>query len=325
MQKKPSLYPLKFFPIFKEKVWGGNKLKTLLHKNTENYTGESWELSAVEENVSICSNGKLRGKSLTDILETYQENVLGERIFNAYGTDFPLLFKFIDAKEDLSVQLHPNDILAKERHNVSGKTEMWYIMQADKGAGLILGFNKQMDESIYIKALENNKITEVLHNEPVNKEDSFFIAAGTVHAIGAGVLLAEIQQTSDITYRIYDWDRPDIDGKMRQLHTDLALRALNYKMPNAKLAYKDVENEIVNLCNSTYFVTNKLNLTQNFKREFLEMDSFVVYMCVEGNAIIESTNHSEEIQKGETILIPACIPQIYINTNSAVLLEVYIP
>lgn len=321
MDNKSAFYPLKFYPQLKEKVWGGNKLATLLGKNADGKIGESWELSGVKGNISIVSNGSLKGENLNTLIEKFGEKLIGRKVIAAYGNEFPLLFKFIDAKEDLSVQLHPDDAIAKRRHNSFGKTEMWYIQQADENARLILGFNQQMDKKSYLKALSEGTITQVLHSEKVTKGDTFFISPGTVHAIGGGILLAEIQQTSDITYRIYDWDRPDVDGSMRELHTDLALDVISFEDSNAKIEYAVTENEPVLLSKSPYFVTNLLKLSKPYQKDSSKLDSFVVYMCTEGEAII----CGEQIKTGETLLIPAFFEQIEIITSGVTLLEVYVP
>ncbi|MEZ4817097.1 MAG: type I phosphomannose isomerase catalytic subunit [Flavobacteriaceae bacterium] len=321
MDKKLPLYPLKFYPQFKEKVWGGHKLSSLLGKNTEGKIGESWELSGVKENISTVANGIFEGESLTCLIENFGEALLGNKVVAQFGNEFPLLFKFIDAKEDLSVQLHPDDSIAKERHNSFGKTEMWYILQADKHARLILGFNQKMDKETYLKTLSKGNITQTLHAEKVTQGDAFFITPGMVHAIGGGILLAEIQQTSDITYRIYDWDRPDVDGTMRKLHTDLALDVISFEDTKAKIDYVLSENEATLLCKSLYFETNILKLTKPFQRDSSTLDSFVVYMCTEG----EATICGEKIQTGETLLIPAFYKTIELIASQATLLEVYIP
>lgn len=330
--KSPNLYPLKFLPQLKEKIWGGARLALQLGKDSNGNIGESWEISGVKDNVSVVSNGILKGRSLTELLELYHEELLGKSVAERFGNEFPLLFKFIDAREDLSVQLHPNDTVAKQRHNSFGKTEMWYILNTEKDGRLILGFNRKMDEATYLKYLSEGNITEILHSEKVAKGDVFFIAPGTVHAIGAGVLLAEIQQTSDITYRIYDWDRPGIDGAMRELHTDLALDVIDFGSSNTKLQFSEIADETVAICKSAYFEANSLKLTQNFQKNISNIDSFVVYMCVEGEAIITSTRvpleasaKGEPLKKGETLLIPACARQLTIETQGATLLEVYVP
>ncbi len=325
MSHTSKLYPIKFTPILKEKIWGGSKLKQLFNKNGEGKIGESWEVSAVDENVSIVKNGSLKGENLNHLIDEYKDKLVGKKVFKLFGKKFPLLFKFIDAKEDLSVQLHPNDDLAKKRHNSFGKTEMWYILDSEEKGNLVLGFNKEMNESLYKKHLSENTLLEILHLEKVNKGDSFIIQSGIVHAIGAGVVLAEIQQTSDVTYRIFDYNRPDIDGELRELHTELAKDAIDYNNPSARLNYFDKENFPVQLCKNNYFQTNKIVLTQEMERDLSPIDSFVVYMCVEGIGIIETNNFSETITKGETILVPAEINELKIKTSSAILLEVYIP
>ncbi|MGB0789573.1 MAG: type I phosphomannose isomerase catalytic subunit, partial [Marinirhabdus sp.] len=283
MQKeKTGLYPLTFRPILKHKVWGGKKLNRSLHKKGEGTIGESWELSTVPNNISVIAHGAWVGKNLMQLIKTHKAKILGNHVFNTYGIHFPLLFKFIDANDALSVQLHPNDALAKKRHNSFGKTEMWYIIQADAGAKIIAGFTKNTTVPEYKKHLANNTITEILQYETAKKGDTFFIAPGTVHAIGKGILLAEIQQTSDVTYRIYDWDRPGSDGKMRELHTHLALEAINFKKTQTKIAYKQNPNTAVLLKKSAYFTTNRLQLTAHIRRDLRHQDSFVVYMCVAG-------------------------------------------
>jgi mannose-6-phosphate isomerase len=333
--KLPALYPMKFKPQLKEKVWGGSQLALQLGKEGNENIGESWEISGVKYNVSVVSNGILKGRSLTELLEQYHEDLLGKSVAERFGNEFPLLFKFIDASKDLSVQLHPNNTVAKERHNSFGKTEMWYILNTEKDARLILGFNREMDKSTYMKYLSEGNITDILHSEEVKEGDAFFIAPGTVHAIGAGVLLAEIQQTSDITYRIYDWDRPGTNGKMRELHTDLALDVIDFDISKAKLNFSEIDNESVIVCSSAYFETYSLRLTKNFQKDISKIDSFIVYMCVEGEAIINSEENSvlssndlakgEELKKGETLLVPACANHVSFETKGATLLEVYVP
>ncbi len=319
------LYPLKFHPIFKQKVWGGKRLNKVLQKNAVGNVGESWEISGVAENVSEILNGPLKEKSLNWLLENYKEKLVGEKVYRTFGNKFPLLFKFIDARENLSLQVHPNDFLAKTRHNSFGKTELWYIIDVEKDGKLILGFNEKMDQKKYLKTLSENKITEVLNSESIKNGDAFIIEPGTIHAIGAGVLLAEIQQTSDITYRIYDWGRPDTNGQMRQLHTELALDTIDFNQSKPRLDYLEEKNTPVHIGTTDFFLVNKLVLSQNYIRDLEEIPSFTVYMCLEGNALIETDDFSEEIKKGETILIPAQLPEIKFTTNSASFLEVYIP
>lgn len=325
MKNETSLYPIIFQPILKEKVWGGTKLQSTFNKSGKGLIGESWEISGVPDNISIVANGELKGKSLNWLIEKYGADLVGKDVYEKFGNTFPLLFKFIDAREDLSVQLHPDDTLAKARHNSFGKTEMWYILDVEKDSRIILGFNQDMTEEVYQKSLSENNITKILHSEYVQKGDAYIITPGLVHAIGAGVMLAEIQQTSDVTYRIYDWDRPDTNGEMRELHNDLALDAIDYNIIDAKVKYKAEKNEPTPMGSTQFFATNKLEITKTIVRNLNEMDSCKVYMCTKGEALIESEGFSEKIKMGETILIPAILSQIKITSNSATFLEVYIP
>src|SRR5690554_2381678 len=240
-------YPLRFAPILKQRVWGGKKYIPE-DKNTKGPIGESWEISGLEENVSVVSNGPLAGTPLNSLLEKYKEDLLGKHVYEAFGNTFPLLFKFIDAEKDLSVQLHPNDALAKERHNSFGKTEMWYIIDADKDAELILGFNQSMDKEKYKEYLEQKRIADIVQYQNIKKGEAYLVDSGTVHAICKGVFLAEVQQASDITYRIYDWDRLGVTGQPRDLHTELALDAIDFTQKETKLAYQNKPNDIATIC-----------------------------------------------------------------------------
>lgn len=322
---KNSLYPLKFQPILKDKIWGGEKLKTLLNKDSPLPTiGESWEISDVEGDTSVVLNGSLQNQSLKHVLSTYKGELVGAKNYKTFGNKFPLLIKFIDAKDDLSIQLHPNDELAAKRHNSFGKTEMWYVMQADTDANLIVDFNRKMTSEHYLEHLKNKTLTEILNFEKVKTGDTYFIEVGRVHAIGAGVLLAEIQQTSDITYRIYDWDRKDDFGNERELHTDLALDAIGFDMADDfKVSYEKINNQVNPMVSCQYFTTNYLRINKTLEKENIH-DSFMIYICVEGAAEIKTEHHSETLNKGETILLPAAITTYQIVANEATLLEVYV-
>lgn len=321
-----ELYPLTFQPIYKERLWGGAKLKTLLGKAIpDQTTGESWEISAVKDNVSVVTNGHFKGTSLQELVDTYPEQLLGKRIFNRFGTAFPILIKFIDAREKLSIQLHPDDTLAQKRHGSFGKTEMWYIMQANPGAQLIIGFNNTIGKATYQQHLKNNTLLQVLHHETVKEGDAFFIRPGKVHAIGEGILLAEIQQTSDITYRIFDFNRKDKDGKLRELHTELALEAIDYEQKDDfKCTYIKKPNTPDTVASCPYFTTKYLHITNEVKRNFAARDSFTIYMCTEGSVTLSIGNTETSLKKGDTILIPAAIHEITLHTTHAVVLEVYI-
>ena len=320
-----ALYPLKFHPILKEKIWGGRKLDLLLNKNDKKPNiGESWEISDVHEQSSIVSNGHLKGTTLKKLLSTYQNKLIGNSNFNLFGDTFPLLIKFIDAKEDLSIQLHPNDELAAKRHDSFGKTEMWYVMQADDDAKLIVGFNQKLTPEVYLKHLEDKTLTDILNIDKVAPGDTYFIEVGRVHAIGAGVMLAEIQQTSDITYRVYDWDRTDVNGHLRELHNDLAIDAIDFDMKDDfRVSYSKHANESNEMVTCPYFKTNFLQLSKTIQK-LNTFDSFIIYICLEGQAQFESNNFSEVIEKGETILIPAILKEFVINSNNVKLLEVYV-
>ena len=319
-------YPIKFRPILQEKIWGGNKLRDILNKKTDKENvGESWEISGVKDFISEVSNGSEKGQKLTDLIRKYKADLMGKEIYKRFGDDFPLLIKFIDAKTDLSVQLHPNDALAKQRHDSFGKTEMWYVMQADKGSKLNIGFNKTTNKEEYVNHLENKKILDILNFEEVDKGDSVFINTGKVHAIGGGILLAEIQQTSDITYRIYDWDRVDNEGNSRELHTELALDAIDFeKKDDYKLEYEHVENQSSEIASCEYFTTNYLPVKGKLTKNLSNLDSFVIYICVSGEAKITIGSNSEELKAGESVLIPANTNEVEISAESAELLEVYI-
>ncbi|HLS29771.1 MAG TPA: type I phosphomannose isomerase catalytic subunit [Flavobacteriaceae bacterium] len=320
---KNELYPLKFQPILKDKVWGGSKLKTVLHKNTtSNKTGESWEISAIENSVSVVDNGTLKGKSLTDLLSIYKADLVGEEVYHKYGNKFPLLFKFLDAGQNLSLQLHPNNEIAKKRHNSFGKTEMWYVLQVDNQAGIYVGFEKGTTREDYLRHLENGSLEKIMNFEEVKPGDVFYIKPGLVHSIGEGVLLAEIQQSSDITYRIFDWNRRDLNGEPRTLHTELALDVIDFEFEDFKIEYENEVDVFQTLVKSDFFKTRRIDLSKDIEIDYSATSSFVVFMCVKGKADIQNTEFSVSLKYGETLLIPACINQIKIKTKEVELLEV---
>jgi mannose-6-phosphate isomerase len=318
-------YPLKFHPILRSKIWGGNQLQTVLNKPASTVgLGESWEISTVPGHISMVANGTYQGYSFTDLLERYGEQIMGGRLFAKYGDRFPLLIKFIDANQDLSIQLHPDDALAGERHNSLGKTEMWYVMRAEDKANLFVGFNRPMDASSYLRHLNEKSIARIMNRVTVSTGDTFFIEAGRVHAIGAGVLLAEIQQSSDITYRVYDWDRVDDEGKARELHNDLALDAIKFGLPdNSKIHYEEQVNKSNAMVDCTYFKTNIIPV-EGVVEKTNDLESFIIYMCVEGKAELSVDTYSESMNIGDTLLVPANASSIIISSDRAKLLEVYI-
>jgi mannose-6-phosphate isomerase len=318
-----KLYPLQFEPILKERIWGGEKLKTLLHKPiTSTITGESWELSTVEGEVSIVANGELKGKSLTELINSFPDEILGTAVHTRFGKQFPLLFKYLDAREDLSIQVHPNDELAKKRHNSFGKTEMWYIMQADDNARIIVGFKENSNADEYLENLKNKTLLSILDNVKVQSGDVFFLETGTVHTIGAGIVVAEIQQTSDITYRLYDFDRVDANGNTRELHVDLALEAINYNKVESKKSYTTNSNQSNSVVDCPYFTTNFIPLDGTISVS-KSGETFTVYMCVEGSFEIEYNNSKTQYIKGDTVLIPAAMNAFILNGKASIL-EIYI-
>ena len=318
-----KFYPLTFTPILKDRIWGGKKLNTYLNKPlVSETTGESWEISTVPGDVSVVNNGVLKGKNINEIIELYPDDILGKSVVACFGKQFPLLFKFIDAKEDLSIQLHPNDELARERHNSFGKTEMWYVMQADESSRLVVGFKKDSNKEEYLQELNNKNLIGLLNEYPVAKGDVFFLETGTIHAIGAGVVVAEIQQTSDVTYRIYDWDRVDANGQGRELHTELALDAINYNTTPSKVDYQEVANQSTAIVDCPYFVTNIIALQDRFIWKKTK-DAFTVFMCTNGQFEMIVNGEILRYRMGDTVLIPACIENLTVK-GKATLLEISI-
>ena len=328
MEKSKSLYPLQFTPVYKGYIWGGTRLIADLGKKTNmNPCAESWEISCVPGNVSVVSNGFLKGNDLQELIEVYTGDLVGDSIYKRFGTQFPVLIKFIDALDDLSIQVHPDDQLAFKRHGANGKTEMWYVMESGKDSGLIVGFNQKMDREKYLKAFHEKKLKDIMNFEKVVPGDVFFMPAGRVHAIGKDILLAEIQQTSDLTYRIYDWERVGADGKPREMHTELALDAIDYNLYDAyKTRYQKPAQGTAQLAKCPYFTTNLVCIEQTMEKNYQNLDSFVIYVCTSGACSIRwSATENLNIRKGDTLLIPAALESIRIEpAESTELLEVYI-
>lgn len=318
-----KLYPMTFVPILKDRIWGGTKLESELGKKiTSPTTGESWELSAVPGDISLVANGEFQGRKFDGLIAEFPEELLGKKVVGRFGAQLPLLFKFIDAKEDLSIQVHPDDALAKARHGSFGKTEMWYIMQADPGSRLIVGFRKESSAEEYLQHLKSNSLPDILQSESVKEGDVFFLETGTIHAIGAGVMLAEIQQTSDITYRIYDWNRVDASGNPRQLHVEEALEAMNYKKIDAARDYEKVSNDANLVVDCPFFTTDFIPLDGKLHVN-RTTDSFYVYMCVDGEFSVETRGERYTFKKGDTVFVPAVLNE-YDLTGKGKLLQVYI-
>lgn len=354
------LYPLKFKPFFKEKIWGGTKIESELHRPVRNMSrcGESWEISAIEDNVSVIANGFFADDNdLNELLEVYMGDLVGDKVYDEFGLGFPLLVKYIDATDDLSVQVHPDDKLAQERYGMNGKTEMWYVIDAEPGAGLYVGFKDGVSRDDYWNAVEAGNVDELLRFYPVKKGDLFFIPAGTVHAIGKGVLLAEIQQPSDVTYRIFDWNRVDADGNARELHIDEAIDAIHFEnevdneptntpdddeknengneneekvkevclIPAGKVDYEEKFNTTSTLLRSRFFNLNEIYFEKPLKKNYADIDSFIIYMCIEGNVQCFTEEEQIELKQGEVMLVPASTNELnLIPTQKSKLLEVYL-
>jgi len=323
-----SLYPLKFKTIYKDKIWGGQKISTYLHKDFGDLPncGETWEISGVKSDVSVVAEGALQGRSLADLLEEFKDQLVGKKVYNHFGNIFPLLVKFIDANDDLSIQVHPNDELAKKRHNSFGKTEMWYVIEADPGSTLISGFNHPVNKEIYLDKLNSGHIMDILNREDVHAGDVFFLPAGRVHTIGKGLLIAEIQQTSDITYRIYDFDRVDDKGNKRELHTEEAVDAIDYNFyPEYKTKYQPKKNEDVRLVKCPYFTTNVMDYNESVRKDYSHLDSFVIHVCLEGNYVIECHGGQHTVKMGECVLLPNTVGKVdLITVNGFKILESYV-
>lgn len=322
------MYPLKFEPILKQTLWGGEKIVPFKHLTVDTHNvGESWELSGVPGNESVVANGEYKGMTLPELVGTFHGELVGEVNYARFGVTFPLLIKFIDAQQDLSIQVHPADELAKKRHNSMGKTEMWYVVDAEKGAALRSGFSQQITPKEYKERIHNSTITDVLQEYPINKGDVFFLPAGRIHSIGAGAFIAEIQQTSDVTYRIFDFNRTDAKGNARELHTELAKDAINYEvLDDYKTHYEAVKDEPVELVACPYFTTSVYDLTETITCDYSELDSFVIFICMEGSCdLIDNEGNEISLQAGETVLLAASTEEVTINPKGSVkLLETYV-
>lgn len=324
-----GLYPLKFKSIYFDKIWGGKRINTVLNKDYGNLPncGESWEISGVEGNISVADNGFLAGNNLQELIEIYMGDLVGDKVFKKFGEEFPLLVKFIDAQDDLSIQVHPNDKLSKERHNAYGKTEMWYVVDAEKGALINSGLNQQLSKEQYLEHIKNGKLTDLLHYDETQEGDVFFIPAGRVHAIGKGVLVAEIQQTSDVTYRIFDYNRKDDQGNERELHTDLAVDAIDFSYKDEyKTKYKALQNQSTEIVSCDYFTSNVLKFDSILDKDYSQIDSFVIYLNLDGQFEIVCESGTILVNKGETVLVPASLETFQLKPISKEVktLEVYI-
>lgn len=328
MNKQP-LYPLTFEPMLKEIIWGGQDIRPFkgLEPN-EQTIGESWEISHVPDNYSIVANGSLKGRNLDELIETYGDDLVGKSVRERFGNRFPLLIKFIDARTNLSIQVHPDDELGMKRHNSFGKTEMWYVVKASDDAILYSGFSEQSSPEDYVRRIEEGTIMDIMKKYEVKAGDVFFLPAGRVHAIGAGCFVAEIQQTSNVTYRIYDYDRTDAQGNKRELHTEQAKDAIDYTLhEDYKTHYTAKNDEVVELVECRYFETNLLELSRPMERDFAQLDSFVIYICMEGSLeLTDNAGNMLTLHQGQSVLLPAVTEQVKLTPSSSCkLMETYIP
>ncbi|HPW66924.1 MAG TPA: mannose-6-phosphate isomerase [Salinivirgaceae bacterium] len=325
-----QLYPLKFKSIYKRRIWGGTQLRDRLMKtDAPSDCGESWEISSVEDNISVVSEGFLADNDLNELIEVYMGDLVGDKVFDKFGNEFPLLVKLIDSNDVLSIQVHPDDNIALEKHNAYGKTEMWYIIDAEPDAKNVTGLKKGTKPDDLVNRLKNNTLEEILVYETVERGDVFYIQSGRVHATGKGVLFAEIQQTSDITYRLYDYNRKDSNGKKRELHVELALEAIDFSLEsNAKIKVNTKPNQPNRLIECPYFTVNLLRCGRPVEIEYAYLDSFVIYLCTSGkcNIYCDDSKEAYSLQIGETILIPALINSVRIEpeSNDVSILEVFI-
>ena len=326
------LYPIKFIPRLKERLWGGKELLATVKAgkgakiDTSKAYGESWELSAVAGEESVVANGFLKKNNIEEITEVYIGNMVGEKNYDRFGLTFPLLIKSLDCKDVLSVQVHPDDELAAERHDSYGKTEMWYVSGCEPGASLYVGFKEpSLSREEYLHALNEDRLPEIMNRVEVKVGDVFFIPAGTVHALGKGIEVVEIQQTSDITYRIYDWNRVDDAGKPRELHTALAVDAIDFAKDgdSCYIKYEKQTNKSVKLVDCPYFTTNVIALDGEKEFDYASLDSFVLYICTEGDVVVSMGEHSEKLMPYELVMIPAEADAVTLS-GKATLLEVYI-
>lgn len=324
------MYPLKFKGIYKERIWGGelfeSRLGKKLPKRGATPIGESWEISGVEGDVSVVSNGGLKGNNLNELTEIYMDELVGESVFERFGEEFPLLVKLIDAADNLSIQVHPDDELSAERHGAYGKTEMWHIIDAVPEAQIYLGFREKTSKERYIEYLRAGKLEELLVSYPVKAGDTYFIPAGAIHAIGKGVLLAEIQQTSDVTYRVYDFNRVDSEGKSRELHTDLAIDAIDFSPSDAyNITKSAVEGEAVELQSCKYFASELRSVNGSIELELSSRDSFTIFVCISGSLTIKSEgNEDVELSRGESVLLPNSLSYVQLS-GEATLLGAWVP
>lgn len=306
-----ALYPFLFEPNLHTVVWGGKRLRPYKGMEASDVPiGESWEVSAVPSSISVISNGVYAGQNLTEVISQWPARILGGKVARKYRGQLPLLVKFIDAERDLSIQVHPNDEMAQREHGKLGKSEIWYIIDAKPGSFLYAGFKQSVTPEEYKRRVADGTIVEVLAKHTVKAGDVFYLPAGRVHAICGGILLAEVQQSSDVTYRIFDYNRPGIDGKPRELHTDLAAQALDFHVEDDyRTQYSNLAGRANRIIDSPYFSVRVTEMTETFHRNLIKYDSFIISMCIEGDCRLRMRATGDEVllRAGHSALIPASI------------------
>ncbi len=321
------MYPIKFKPILREHIWGGQRLLDIkrgqgVRADKTKVFGESWDVSGVDGYISVINNGFLKGNNLQEAIEVYMGDLVGESVFERFGLTFPLLLKTLNCEDRVSVQVHPTDELAAERHDSCGKTEMWYVVSAAPDAVLYIGFkDKNITREEYIDAVATGRVTELLQPVPVKQGDTFLIKSGTVHSMSGSIVLMEIQQPVDLTYRIFDWNRTDADGKPRQLHTAQAIDAIDFSVTadDCRCSYESKSNESAEIVKCDYFSVNILKVNTMAERDYSSLDSFVIYACVNGSAEVVTDTGSETLKQGEVILIPAETTSVTLKGNADIL------
>ena len=306
----------KFSPILKNTIWGGTKIDPFKNIHTQlRKIGESWEVSGVPGNETVVSEGPYAGRKLNDLVAELKEQLVGRANYERFGNEFPLLIKFIDARDDLSIQVHPTDEIAHRQGRERGKTEMWYLMPSEPDATLLCGLRKQITPEEYKQMVSEKTIVDAIARYPVKEGDCFFLPAGRIHAIGSGCFLAEIQQTSDVTYRIYDFDRHDDLGRPRELHTELAAESINYEvLPDYQTHYTPQKDQGVQLVECPYFTTSVYDLTEPMTIDYSELDSFVILIGLSGAGIVTEPDGSRFVLRaGETVLLPATTTQLTVE------------
>ena len=320
------LYPLKFKPLLKERIWGGTELCDRLpasRKGEDVRIGESWEISGFEDEMSVVSEGRLKDNTIGELMEVFMGELVGDEVYNKFGTEFPLLVKYMDAEELLSIQVHPGNAQAARLHNAWGKSEMWYITECEEGAEILVGLKEGTTPEKFAAALSIGTLPDLLNRYTVHPGDSFYIPAGTIHCICGGIKLFEIQQTSDITYRIYDWERVDSNGQMRELNPELALQAIRFSSDVEYVRTKpSIAGEVVELVDCTHFTTNLIRVEERFVRDLAWLPSFVIYICTEGEGEMYYSDGKVKLSKGDVYLVPAIEQSIRFEGNLT-LLESY--